>query len=1406
MTPTNQSVRAFLCAFLVLLSYSVKAAPYASGVTNNNGTIQFVMNEAGATVNVVFEDNTTNALGVLPKGAASFPLNGHTSYQIICTKTGNGTPALISSDTGAFNTWNSPRGVDVNKNAKLGHLFGRVYVGNSAVSTNRGWGLYTLNADQSDSALGKGTNASTQSIWLNSAVTGTGNKDGPYRLTVAADNSVYVTDASTNGATVWQFGPDFEYTNQVLGAIGQNAGVTAGIHGAPIGVFATGSTSTGDLVVYTADPGMAVPPATTQLGENTHVGDYNVLYRYDIGSGSLPWSSSPNFAVNIGLAGFPDSQILDLTVGNNGYIYGMFRRANLSDGNIQVWDSSGTRLFTSLQNNTDPFAVGNGAYAGVRVSPDGKFIATMTIQNNIYVANLVNGIPDMNTIINIPNTPTTSNARGLAFDAADNIYAISSGQGLLRVYSLGVTSTTITSNDWTGTNGSFQLYLPNVTASVTATTPTASQNYINSIPAGTPTPGVFTISLTTNHLAEPVTVAYTLGGTGVYGTNYTLNLGTDANGIVITTTNVTFPAGDYPGVGNWVANVLVTPTAIPLSGPTYTVTLRIAGGANYVTVAPVIGTVSIMNTGPQQLVLSAASSGTSMSRAVPGDYAQFIITRNGDLNGPGNSPGNVTPRSFTITNFTYSGTAAPFPTDFTAAAQKKTAPGTEVPVDGAPGITIAPGEVAITNVIGNPVAHSNLLVPPTNVTIIINLTNSATGTNLVSQDGYPYSVTTSSVTLTEIDNAVGPEVVVWSNPLTNSLDSTNWTLTFASTNLGTSTVLPVVITNYDNTTPALSGGSNNFSVAFGHPITADNVPQSAVMAANGWSNVLRMTVNKDFTWPAAGGVNVYPQGQKFQGNYALRFNMYLSIFSSAIDNPFIGNYPVEFATFGLNHYGTNCNWKPTTPVTAITGGSGITNSDGVWCAIDAATGSLTPADFDGFLGQALPNNSALEKVSNPASSQNGVFKHPPFPAQNATGGSPINKWVDVSLEVTRTTNVSLFVNRSQVLTSYGITNSYTNGTIMLGYLDPIANVSDNSAFVYYSNVRVVELSPAVTKNPTSLIVTQGSTVTFTSSAAFGSAPLTNIWYRGNTGPNLATALQTTITNATAFTNTFSLTNVTTGTNYFALFSDAAGSITSSVANLEVILGPTNATAAFGANVTLRVTPSGQAAPTSYQWKFNGTNLANSTHHAGVTTNALIITNAQAADVGTYSVTVVNAAGSVTPSATLTLANPPSGVTVTPAAQTNLWGSTATFTASASGTGPLSYRWKKNNVNMNNTGNVTGALTSTLTLANVTTTDAASYTVTVTNAVGTATSSNATLTVEIPPPTMSTVSMVDTNVVLSFSSTNIYDTTNAFILQSSPVVEGPYTNTSATFTTNNSGFEVTAPQSSTNMFYRLLHQN
>ncbi len=89
-----------------------------------------------------------------------------------------------------------------------------------------------------------------------------------------------------------------------------------------------------------------------------------------------------------------------------------------------------------------------------------------------------------------------------------------------------------------------------------------------------------------------------------------------------------------------------------------------------------------------------------------------------------------------------------------------------------------------------------------------------------------------------------------------------------------------------------------------------------------------------------------------------------------------------------------------------------------------------------------------------------------------------------------------------------------------------------------------------------------------------------------------------------------------------------------------------------------------------------------------------------------------------------LTSPPV-ITSQPSSRTNVAGTTATFSVSATGTS-LNYRWLKNG------GTISGAGTATLTLSSVAAADAANYSVVVTNAYGAATSTIASLTVITAP--------------------------------------------------------------------------
>ena len=106
--------------------------------------------------------------------------------------------------------------------------------------------------------------------------------------------------------------------------------------------------------------------------------------------------------------------------------------------------------------------------------------------------------------------------------------------------------------------------------------------------------------------------------------------------------------------------------------------------------------------------------------------------------------------------------------------------------------------------------------------------------------------------------------------------------------------------------------------------------------------------------------------------------------------------------------------------------------------------------------------------------------------------------------------------------------------------------------------------------------------------------------------------------------------------------------------------------------------------------------------------------------------ITNFAGTVTSAvATLSVWLPPV-FTQQPTNRTTRRGSTVIFSAAVSGTAPFSYQWFKNGAALADGGNLSGSLTSVLTLVNVTTNDSGAYVLAVTNVAGSSTSSIAVL--------------------------------------------------------------------------------
>jgi hypothetical protein len=428
---------------------------------------------------------------------------------------------------------------------------------------------------------------------------------------------------------------------------------------------------------------------------------------------------------------------------------------------------------------------------------------------------------------------------------------------------------------------------------------------------------------------------------------------------------------------------------------------------------------------------------------------------------------------------------------------------------------------------------------------------------------------------------------------------------------------------------------------------------------------------------------------------------------------------------------------------------------------NTATDSDIPANHLAYVLINPPSGAAIDT--------NGIITWTPTPAQGP-GTNVITTVVtdDGSPPLSATNSFTVFVidtNTPPVITSQPVNATNSAGTTAtftvgaggsaLSYqwqkgTSPLANattsslslpsVSDSDAGGYsvivsnpYGSVTSVVATltvidpPSIVTQPASLTNNAGTLATFAVTAT-GTNP--GYQWRKN-GANLANGGN--VSGATSSFLALSSVSSADAASYTVVITNSAGSITSSIATLTVISAPVitsqpqSRTNAAGTTATFTVVASGTTP--IYQWIKNATNsLIDAGNITGSASATLTISNVSDADIGNYTVVLTNAAGSVTSAlAVLTVIDPPVIVTQ-PASQTNNTGTTATFAVSVTGTSPT-FQWRKNGTNnLVNGGNVSGATSSSLSLANLALTDAGTYAVVITNLAGSVTSSPATLTI------------------------------------------------------------------------------
>jgi hypothetical protein len=306
--------------------------------------------------------------------------------------------------------------------------------------------------------------------------------------------------------------------------------------------------------------------------------------------------------------------------------------------------------------------------------------------------------------------------------------------------------------------------------------------------------------------------------------------------------------------------------------------------------------------------------------------------------------------------------------------------------------------------------------------------------------GYTVGAITPTATATIVDDEVAPAPILFSDDFSGD-PSTNWVVRFASGN----GIDDYRINEQFITLPTLA-----------YDYSFEGIPP----APNGNDTLgLKLTVNKDDPTALGGaGVNLYPIGQSFSGDYALRFDMYTILNANVATT--------EQVLFGINHSGNQTNWFRSS-------NNGFTNSayDGLWCVMVADSSGLgtyngNAPSGDYILVSAPPANVAgiwgpSVLANRDADSFVDTFKNPPWGVAGLPG-VPSNPNVTTTpgwaqVELSQLGNVITLKINNTTIFSYPSIGAHLSGNIMLGYSDSYDSIG-NVGSVIYDNVRVVGLT------------------------------------------------------------------------------------------------------------------------------------------------------------------------------------------------------------------------------------------------------------------------------------------------------------------------------------------------------------
>ena len=267
-------------AAVVSVSGTALAVPYAAQVSQTGNTVNYVLNEAAATVTVT-RDGGSALVMPTTAGAASFDMTGFSSYSIEVTNTAavgwTESSVTLSNPLMEFARVN---GLAVNTNPGSAS-FGQFYASHRAETTtvsgrSVGDGIYVFNADGTD--LGGITDpndiTAARQAGLGTYFAGS-NFSSPFRLSIGEDDALYISDWSDANGGVYVTNADVTVGNLLLANPGGTPPIVGQNHGSVVSKpVVQGSLGGGDLKLWTVDEDLEASVA----GHAQHI------WRYDIGS------------------------------------------------------------------------------------------------------------------------------------------------------------------------------------------------------------------------------------------------------------------------------------------------------------------------------------------------------------------------------------------------------------------------------------------------------------------------------------------------------------------------------------------------------------------------------------------------------------------------------------------------------------------------------------------------------------------------------------------------------------------------------------------------------------------------------------------------------------------------------------------------------------------------------------------------------------------------------------------------------------------------------------------------------------------------------------------------------------------------------------------------------------------